>query len=187
MLNKLRARVSEVFRPIAVAFARSGLTPNEITVIGFAVSLLSAYLFYTRHQFWGGVLLLIAGLFDILDGAVAKITGKTTKLGGVLDSVMDRYSDLIVIAAIMIAGLTDLYIGTIALIGSVMVSYVRARGEVEGVKMSAVGLMERAERIVVLAVAAIAGYVWVGVIVLAVLTQFTVAQRLYFLWKSLKS
>jgi archaetidylinositol phosphate synthase len=186
MLNRLRTRVSATVRPVAAAFARSGLTPNQITVIGFVVSLFSAYLFFTRNQFFGGVLLLIAGFFDILDGAVAKITGKVTKFGGVLDSVLDRYSDLIVIAAIMIAGLCDLYSGTIALIGSVMVSYIRSRGEVEGIKMASVGLMERAERIVVLAVFALVGYVWIGVIVLAVLTQFTVAQRLYFLWKNLK-
>lgn len=187
MLNSLRSRVAAAIRPVALALARTGLSPNEITLIGFVISLLSAYAFFTVNQLWGGALLLLAGLFDILDGAVAKVSGKVTRFGGVLDSVLDRYSDLIILGSIMIARLSDPFWGMAAIIGSVMVSYVRGRGEVEGVKMSGVGLMERAERIVVLAVTALIGYVWFGVIILAILTQVTVAQRLYHLWKSLKA
>ena len=186
MLNKLRARVSAAIRPTATAIARSGLSPNSITVIGFLISIASAYAFFVSQQQWGGVILLLSGLFDILDGAVAKVSGKVTKFGGVLDSVLDRYSDLIILAAIVVGGLTNPIVGMVAIIGSVMVSYARARGELEGVKMASVGLMERAERIVVLAITALVGYVWIGVAVLAVLTNFTVAQRMYHSWKSLK-
>jgi archaetidylinositol phosphate synthase len=108
-----------------------------------------------------------------------------TKFGGVLDSTLDRYSDLIIIGAIVIAGLCNLIWGIIAIIGSVMVSYVRARGELEGVKMAGVGLMERAERIIILAAFAIASFTWLGIIIIAVLTNFTVGQRLYHLWMEL--
>ncbi len=186
LLNKLRSRIGGALNPLASAIARSGISPNAITFIGFLVCLASAYLFYTAEPLWGGIVLLLSGFFDIIDGAVARASGKVSRWGGVLDSTLDRYSDLAVLAAILLAGLCDPIAGAAALIGSVMVSYVRAKGELESVKMSSVGLMERAERIVVLAAAAVAGYTWVGVIVLAVLTQFTVLQRLYHIWKSLR-
>jgi len=185
LLNKVRSSIASAMKPIASSVASLGLTPNQITVIGLLISLLSAYAFFWPHQLWGGILLLVAGFFDILDGAVAKVTGRVTRLGGVLDSVLDRYSDLIIIGAILLAGLCDPLWGIIAMIGSVMVSYIRARGEVEGVNMSSVGLMERAERMVILAVSAIVGYTWAGIILLAILTHVTVAQRLWYLRKSL--
>jgi archaetidylinositol phosphate synthase len=152
-------------------------------VVGFLVSILSAYFFYVSQPVFGGIVLLLAGFFDILDGGVAKVSGKVTKFGAVLDATLDRYSDLIIIGAIIIAGLCNPIWGIIAIIGSVMVSYVRAKGELEGVKMAGVGVMERAERILILAVFAIASYTWLGIIILAVLTNFTVAQRLYHVWK----
>lgn len=175
-----------MIKPVVSAVARSGITPNQLTLIGFGISLLSAYAFFSLQQAIGGILLLVSGLFDILDGGVAKISGRVTKFGGVLDSTLDRYSDAIVIGAIIVARLSDPISGVAALTGSVLVSYIRARGEIEGVKMSGVGIMERAERIVVLAVTALVGYVWVGVLVLAVLTQVTAIQRLYHLRKALK-
>lgn len=185
MLNKIRSSIASALKPVASSLAALGLSPNQITIIGLLISLLSAYVFYLSFQFWGGLLLLLAGFFDIIDGAVARITGKVTKWGGVLDSILDRYSDLIIIGAILLAGLCNPLWGVIAVIGSVMVSYIRARGEVEGVKMSSVGLMERAERLVILAVSAILGYTWAGIILLAILTHITVAHRLWYLRRSL--
>ena len=185
MLNKIRSGIASALRPVASSFAALGLSPNHITVIGLLVSIFSAYAFYLSFQLWGGILLLLAGFFDIIDGAVARITGKVTRWGGVLDSILDRYSDLIVIGAILLAGLCDPLWGVIAIIGSVMVSYIRARGEAEGINMSSVGLMERAERMVILAVSAIVGYTWAGIVLLAVLTHLTVAQRLLYLRRSL--
>ncbi|MBM5805042.1 MAG: CDP-alcohol phosphatidyltransferase family protein [Candidatus Verstraetearchaeota archaeon] len=185
MLNRIRSAVASALKPVASSLAALGLSPNQITVIGLVVSVLSAYVFYLSYPLWGGILLLLAGFFDIIDGAVARITGKVTKLGGILDSILDRYSDLIVIGAILLAGLCDPLWGIIAMIGSVMVSYIRARGEVEGVNMSSVGLMERAERMVILAISAIVGYTWAGIILLAILTHITVAQRLWHLMRSL--
>jgi archaetidylinositol phosphate synthase len=185
LLNKIRSAVASALKPVASSIAAMGLSPNQITVIGLLVSILSAYAFYLSYQFWGGILLLFAGFLDIIDGAVARITGKVTKWGGVLDSILDRYSDLIIIGAILLAGLCDPLWGVIAIIGSVMISYVRARGEVEGISTSSVGLMERAERMVILAVSAIVGYTWTGIILLAILTHVTVAQRLWHLRRSL--
>jgi archaetidylinositol phosphate synthase len=185
LLDGLRSKVSAVLNPLFLALASSGISPNTITIVGFLVSILSAYFFYVAQPLYGGIILLLSGFFDILDGGVAKVSGKVTKFGGVLDSTLDRYSDLIIIGAIVIAGLCNPIWGIIAIIGSVMVSYVRAKGELEGVKMAGVGVMERAERIVILAIFAIASYTWLGIIILAVLTNFTVAQRLYHVWKVL--
>ncbi|MEN3037507.1 MAG: archaetidylinositol phosphate synthase [Candidatus Methanosuratincola petrocarbonis] len=185
VLNRLRGAVSRVTRPIASAVARSGIPPNAITFVGFLVSLVAAYAFYRSAPVLGGLVLLLSGLFDIIDGAVARASGRVTKWGGVLDSVLDRYSDLAVVGAIAISGLCNPVTGIAAMIGSVMVSYVRARGEVEKVGMAAVGLMERAERMVLVSATAILGILDIGMMLLALLTNITVLQRLYHVWRSL--
>ncbi|MEJ5293565.1 MAG: archaetidylinositol phosphate synthase [Candidatus Methanosuratincola sp.] len=185
VLNRLRGAVSRLTRPIASAVARSGIPPNVITFVGFLVSLVAAYAFYRSAPVLGGLVLLLSGLFDIIDGAVARASGRVTKWGGILDSVLDRYSDLAVVGAIAISGLCNPVVGIAAMIGSVMVSYVRARGEVEKVGMSAVGLMERAERIVLVSATAILGILDIGMMLLALLTNITVLQRLYHVWRSL--
>lgn len=185
MLNSLRAALSSAMRPIARGVASTGITPNQITVIGFAFSLLAAWFFYSALPFWGGLLILVTGFFDVLDGAVAKVSGKVTKFGGVLDSTLDRYSDMAIIGSIILGGLCDPLWGILAMIGSFIVSYVRARGEVEGVWMAGVGIMERAERLIVLTVAALIGYTWAGIILLAILANLTALQRLYHIRKKL--
>ena len=185
MLNSLRAALSSAIRPIARGVASTGITPNQITVIGFAFSLLAAWFFYSALPFWGGLLILVTGFFDVLDGAVAKVSGKVTKFGGVLDSTLDRYSDMAIIGSIILGGLCDPLWGILAMIGSFIVSYVRARGEVEGVWMAGVGIMERAERLIVLTVAALIGYTWAGIILLAILANLTALQRLYHIRKKL--
>jgi archaetidylinositol phosphate synthase len=187
LLNRLRESLSLAMRPVAKGVASTGITPNQITIIGFLVSLIAAYFFFITLQFWGGLLILLTGFFDILDGAVAKASGKVSRWGGVLDSTLDRYSDLAIIGAIILGGLCDPLWGILAMIGSVMVSYVRARSELEGVKMAGVGFMERAERLILLTVAALLGYTWAGIILLALLTNFTVLQRLYHAQKGLGS
>lgn len=185
LLNSLRAALSSVMKPVASGVASTGITPNQITVFGFAVSILAAYFFYTAQPLWGGLLILLTGFFDILDGAVAKVSGKVTKFGGALDSTLDRYSDMAIIGGMILGGLCDPVLGILAMAGSFMVSYIRARGEVEGVKMAGVGLMERAERLIVLTVAALAGYAWAGILLLAVLANFTALQRLFHIRREL--
>ncbi|MCQ5362012.1 MAG: archaetidylinositol phosphate synthase [Candidatus Methanomethylicia archaeon] len=186
MLNKVKERVSAAIKPIAGSMVALGLSPNHVTIIGFALSLTSAYAFFSSSAQLGGILLLLAGLFDVLDGAVARISGRVTKWGGVLDSTLDRYSDIAIISGIILGGLCDTFWGLLSIMGSVMVSYVRARGEVEGVKLSSVGLMERAERMVLIAVSALVGYTWAGIVLLAILTNITVCQRLVRVRASLR-
>jgi len=187
LLNRLREALSSAMKPVASSVASTGITPNQITIVGFFVSIVAGYFFFAASPLWGGIFILATGFFDILDGAVAKASGRVSKFGGILDSTLDRYSDLVIIGAIILGGLCDPVWGILAIVGSFMVSYVRARSELEGVKMAGVGLMERAERLIVLTVAALLGYTWAGIILVALLANFTALQRLYHAWKELRN
>jgi len=127
----------------------------------------------------------------MLDGALARLCQKTTPFGGFLDSLLDRYADSAVYVGIIFGGLCTVPWGLLALIGSLLVSYSRARAEAAGIKMEAIGLAERAERIIIIAAATIAeiffaGIIEAGMILLAVLTNLTVLQRSLYAYKALK-
>ena len=137
------------------------------------------------------VLLLASGFCDTLDGILARNYQQATPFGGFFDSLLDRYADAAVYTGIIISGLCNLFAGLVALAGSLMVSYSRARAEAAGIKMESIGLAERPERIIILAFATIAAIFWlpalnIGVILLAVLSNFTVLQRGWHVYKSLK-
>ena len=173
-----------------------GLTPNRVSAIGIilAISSALAYWHWQINQFlqiFAPFLLLISGFCDALDGAIARLYRETTTFGGFLDSLLDRYADAIVFLGIIIGGLCHPFWGLIALIGSLMVSYTRARAEATGVKMEAVGVAERAERLIILAIASFIGIFrlealnW-GIILLAFLSNFTVLQRVVYFYKASK-
>jgi archaetidylinositol phosphate synthase len=194
----------------ANAAHRIGLTPNKISAIGFILALASAvsYALNTAQSPWWLILavvfLLSSGFCDTLDGIVARTFQQTTVFGGFFDSVLDRYADAAVFAAIIIAGLSNpswdgpfwgpvwgVVWGLAALSGSMMVSYTRARAEAAGIKMESVGLAERAERMLILAVVSIIAFFWLpalgyGIAVLAVLANFTVIQRALHVYRTLK-
>ena len=145
------------------------------------------------------VLLLASGFCDTLDGIIARTFQQATVFGGFFDSVLDRYADAAVYAAIIIAGLCNPAWGTIwgpvwglaALSGSLLVSYSRARAEAAGIKMESVGFAERAERMLILAAVSIIAFFWLpalgyGIVLLAVLSNFTVIQRAFHVYKELK-
>jgi archaetidylinositol phosphate synthase len=168
-----------------------GITPNILTILGFLVSLGAAYGYLTwefnkERLLISGVLILISGFIDAVDGVLARSTGKVSSFGGFLDSVADRYSDAVAISGLILGGLCNPFIGLAALIGSLMVSYTRSRAEVERVKMAGIGLAERGERMIFLALCSLTAFWWLpalnwGTLVLAILTHFTVIQRgLYF-------
>ena len=189
----------------ANAAHKLGLTPNKISVIGFILALASAvsYVLVTAESSWllilAVVFLLASGFCDTLDGIVARTFQQTTVFGGFFDSMLDRYADAALYAAIIIAGLCNLSWGPVwgavwglaALTGSVMVSYTRARAEAAGIKMESVGFAERAERMLILAVVSIIAFFWLpalgyGIAVLAVLANITVIQRALHVYKILK-
>ena len=171
--------------PVGNAFARTGLSPNAFTLIGLAVGVVAAILFAYGMPLWAGFVLLLCGFFDLIDGAVARVTGRETAFGGVLDSVVDRYVDFLIFAGIIYAGLAEAGFlpgwawGILAITGSLMVSYTRSRAEAAGSGKLDVGIAERAERILILAIGALVGYTQYAVVLIVILTHLTVAQRLF--------
>ena len=189
VLSRVRDRASRLIDPVAKAFARTGITPNVFTLIGLVVGVVAALLFAYGMQLWAGFVLILCGFFDIIDGAVARLTGRETAFGGVLDSVVDRYVDFLIFAGIVYAfingGLAEAGLlsgwawGVLAIVGSLMVSYTRARAEAVGSGKLDVGIVERGERIIILAVGALMGYTQYAVVLIVILTHLTVAQRLF--------
>jgi len=193
MLTKLKAKVQSAIAAQAKTANKIGLTPNMISVVGIVLAFLAA-LAYTRghvNLILAVVLLLLSGYCDVLDGAIARLCEKATPFGGFLDSLLDRYADSAVYAGIILGGLCTIPWGLIALIGSLLVSYTRARAEAADVKMETIGIAERAERILILAVASLTeifltNAVEAAIILLAILTNLTVLQRSIHTYKALK-
>jgi archaetidylinositol phosphate synthase len=190
-VNVVSNNLKKIFEKVAVSavptLTRMGITPNILTILGVMASIAAGlcYLKWDVDQILliiGGVLVLVSGLLDAFDGVLARATNRVSVFGGFFDSVSDRYSDAIVLAAIIVSDLCDPLWGMAALIGSMMVSYSRARAESEGIKMASVGFAERAERMLIIAIVSIISYYkldvmnW-GIALLAILANYTVYQR----------
>ncbi len=193
----MKKKVQELLTTEAKIAHKLGFTPNCISAIGFILAFASAvsYVLTSTTQPWflilAVVFLLTSGFCDTLDGIVARTYGQTTVFGGFFDSVLDRYADAAVYAAIIIAGLCNQIWGLAALAGSILVSYTRARAEAVGIKMESVGFAERAERMLILAAVSIIAFWWLpaldyGIILLAVISNLTVIQRALYVYKTLK-
>jgi CDP-diacylglycerol--glycerol-3-phosphate 3-phosphatidyltransferase len=172
--------------------ARLGLTPNAITTIGLILNVLVAVIIARGELKLGGVLLLIASGFDMLDGAVARASGSVTKFGGFLDSTIDRYSEVIVYGGVLayLLGEGDYRIGALlvfaATAGSLLISYARARAEAAGFRAS-VGLLARPERVLVLAIGLLIEQPIAALWILAVGTHLTVFTRMAHVWRISRS
>ena len=196
MLTKLKEKVQQLLMFEAGAAHKLGLTPNMITTIGLVLAFLSAFAYAEWHFHYtvpwlAFILLLISGFCDVLDGVVARVYGKATVFGGFLDSLLDRYADAVVFVGIAIGGACDYRAGLLAIIGSLLVSYSRARAEAAGLNMESVGLAERAERMLILLLTTLIAVYWfpalnMGVIVIAVLANVTVVQRAVYVYTKTK-
>lgn len=179
----MKERVRKIIAPVATSIAAMGITPNILTLVGFAVGMISVFFFAQSKEFLGGIFLLVCGIFDLLDGAVAKFGGMITAFGGVLDSTIDRLVDFAVLAAVAYGGLAEagwlpgwLWC-FLAIEGSFLVSYVRARAEAAGAKEMDVGLGERPERMLILGAGALAGCIRYAVVIVAFLANLTAFHR----------
>jgi CDP-diacylglycerol--glycerol-3-phosphate 3-phosphatidyltransferase len=177
-----------LYKVLSKVFGERG-NPNSFTLMGFLATLIASI--FILKEFWvaAGLMIILSGLFDLFDGVVARKSGKVTAFGGFLDSVLDRYSDLLLLLALLIyylnKGNSALVILTFFVaIGTVLIPYVRAKAESIQIPCS-VGLMERAERIILLSVGTL--FQWMEPIlwILAILTHFTVLQRIFYVWKKL--
>jgi CDP-diacylglycerol--glycerol-3-phosphate 3-phosphatidyltransferase len=165
------------------------LPPNTITITGFIVTIIASIVL-TQHLFFGGLLIIIGSLFDMFDGISARMYNKVTEFGAFLDSVIDRYSDSILLTGfawyfLKRGSVTGALLSVGTMIGALVISYARARAEGLG-KECKTGLMERPERIVFMSVAALTGLVLPIMAVMFVLTHYTVIQRIYYVKKQME-
>ena len=194
--SRLKEKLEGVFAAGATPLASLGLTPNTLTALGLITSTIAAwsYLNWRTDRTYlaiAGTLILLSGLIDALDGALARKLGKVSASGAFLDSVSDRYSDAVVLSAIVVSELCNPSWGLAAIVGSLMVSYSRARAEAAGVAMIAIGLAERAERMIFLVLVTYGSFFrldllgW-GIIILAVAANLTVVQRAVHFFNNVK-
>jgi archaetidylinositol phosphate synthase len=196
MLSKLKEKVQSLLSTEARIALKMGLSPNAISIIGLIFSIFSgAAYFFSLNQTWflfvAAALLLISGFCDVLDGVLARTYDQETIFGGFFDSLLDRHSESVVYIGIIAGGLCSPFWGMLALVGALLVSYSRAKAEAVGIKMMSIGLMERAERILLLIGSSIIAFFWlpalnIGIISLAILSNFTVIQRALYVYVSLK-
>ena len=175
--------------PLAVALGKVGLSPNKVTMLGLLVSGGTAYWISEGNFLSGGILLLFAALMDMADGALARHFGTASPRGALLDSTIDRVAEAVVFLGLLVYYLDPLSIPEVvlinlALIGSFMVSYLRARGEGLGIDCK-VGIMTRPERVLVLAAGLILGQVTVALAVIASLAAFTSLHRFVHIYRAL--
>ena len=180
--EKIGDTLGRVLDSIVRGFAASGVNPNFLTFIGFGINLLAAYLFAYGYFRWAGLTIILAGVFDMTDGRVARLEGRVTPFGGFYDSVMDRYSDLCLLIGLLIYyGRINrfLYVSlvAVAMIGSVMVSYTRARAE-NVIPSCKVGFLERPERVVLIIIGAMFDRMAPVLWLIAVLSNVTVIHRI---------
>ena len=171
--------------------ARTGISPDQVTVLGLLANCAAAFFIarWDLSYLMIGVLIWVAGFFDALDGSVARTTGRVTAFGNFFDSVLDRYSDSVIYFGILVRFLRSgnsnyVILAAIAMIGSLAVSYVRAKAESLGLKCE-VGFMPRTVRIVSLGAAFCIGQVFWGLLIVALLSHLTVLQRILYVRKSL--
>lgn len=187
MLGALKDNIRNWFLPLA---RNIPLSPNTLTLIGLIVSVVAAIQFARGFLILGAFTILLSGIFDVFDGAVARANGLCTAFGAVLDSVCDRYADALIYVGIIYGLISGSIVQVdflsvpmwfwtvIAIIGSYLVSYTRSRAEAAGAREMDVGIAERPERLIILVAGALTGMLGLAIIIIVVLTHITVIQRL---------
>ena len=177
--------------PLVPLISRLKLTPDIMTTIGLIVNLVAAVVIGFGHLFWGGIIFLLAGLFDLLDGALARYMQKTTSFGALFDSTVDRVTEgALFLSFIFITGAGiwpysvtwQLVLIFLALIGSFLTSYIRARAEGLNIDCT-VGLFTRVERVIILALGLLLSQVFIALAIVVVLSFVTVTQRFVHVWR----
>ncbi|HEU5210444.1 MAG TPA: CDP-alcohol phosphatidyltransferase family protein [Longimicrobiales bacterium] len=197
-LDSLRGAVYGIIDPLTDWLSAKRVHPNALTTIGFFVTCSSALAYHQHHVRTAGFLILLGGFFDILDGRVARLTGLGSKFGAFYDSTLDRISEIVVFLGLLslyndyrleLGDVGMIYLIMLAMAGSLMISYTRARAEAMGLDCR-VGLMPRAERVVLLGAASLFfGEAWDGlvlkgvILILAVLTNLTAFQRIVWVYQ----
>ena len=188
MLNNLRDSLQPHLEKIGKGFASTGISPNGWSCIGLTFAFASAFIYGWNIEFSliiGGIVLLIAGFFDIVDGQVARVSQKVTRTGGFLDSVFDKIAEVTIFLGILIGGFAEPYLVFLAITLSLLVSYTRSRAESLGVKLQGIGIGERAERLLVIAIIGIIGFLEYAIIIVIIIAGITLIQRIIVTVKAL--
>ena len=189
MLNNLRATLAPALEKIGKGFAATGLSANFWTFVGLGFALLSAVVYGMGIEsglIIGGVLLLVSGFFDMIDGQVARVTGKTSKKGSYLDSMFDKIAETAIFLGILVGGYAEPYLVLLAITLSLLVSYARAKSDALNIKLQGVGIGERAERLLVIAIIGIIGYMEPAVLIVVIIAGVTLIQRMIVTAKNIK-
>ncbi|MEE8148005.1 MAG: CDP-alcohol phosphatidyltransferase family protein [Longimicrobiales bacterium] len=190
--------IDVIVDPVTRWLVDRGVHPNALTTAGFVTTVAAGVLYGQDHVRWAGLLVLVGGAFDIFDGRVARLSGLASKFGSFYDSTLDRISEIVVYLGLLslynqyqtdLQDIGMIYAIMLAMGGSLMISYTRARAEAMGLDCS-VGLMQRAERIVLLGLGSVMfGLMWDGlvlsavIVIVAVLTNITAFHRIYWVYK----
>jgi CDP-diacylglycerol--glycerol-3-phosphate 3-phosphatidyltransferase len=190
LTDRVRQWSRGIINPIARVVSRTGISPNGITVIGFLLMVGVGLVLSQGYLRLAGVLLIVAAFFDAIDGALARMQDRVTPFGAFFDSTMDRYAEAAVFLGVLIYFLrqgasTEVVLTYIAIIGSLMVSYTRARGEGLGVSIRG-GLLSRLERMVILVLFLLLNQLAIALWILAPLTNLTALQRIWLTWRAMR-
>lgn len=186
-----RLLVAWAVEPIGRWLSKTALSPNLLTLVAFIIGMAASFLVSQGILLFGGIVLLLSGLFDLLDGALARAKSQVTKFGAVLDSTLDRVSEALIFLALIYFVLYRDSQGVLVILSgaglasSFMISYVKARAEGLEIECN-VGLFTRAERIIVLALGLMLNQLVIALTLLLVLSVVTIVQRLYRVWDSTK-
>ncbi len=195
MLNNFRESLKPTLEKLGAIFGSTGLSPNFWTGLGLALAFVSSIIYglngiispYFSAAIIGGILLLISGFFDMVDGQVARYTKKVTKKGGFLDSVFDKIAEVAIFGGLLVGGFTEPIWVLLAITLSLLVSYARSRAESLGIKMQGIGIGERAERLLVIAIIGmIPGLMPYAIGVVIVIAGITFVQRIILTSKNIK-
>ena len=189
MLNNLRGMLRPILEKIGRTCAATGLSPNFWTGIGLAFAIASAVTYGLAPEFGlviGGILLLISGFFDMVDGQVARVTGKTSDRGQYLDSMSDKIAEVAIFLGILVGGYADPYLVFLAASISLLVSYARAKSDIINIKLQGIGIGERAERLLVIAIIGMIGFMEPAVIIVIIIAAITLIQRIIFTNRNIK-
>ncbi len=189
VLNNLRDTLRPTLEKIGKGFASTGLSANFWTFVGLGFALLSAVVYGMEMEFGliiGGVLLLVSGFFDMIDGQVARVTGKTSKKGEYLDSMFDKIAEVAIFLGILVGGYAEPYLVLLAITLSLLVSYARSKSDIINIKLQGIGIGERAERLLVIAIIGIIGFMDYAVIIVVTIAGITLIQRMIYTAKNIK-
>ena len=183
----LRRIFKNLLNRIAGYFNKIGVKPNFVTIAGLVGNLIAGVFIAQGMLLWGGMIAMIAGPFDALDGAIARLRGEDGLYGGFVDSVTDRYSEIALYGGLLVyfnqtGNWGDALLVFFSAIGSILVSYTRARAEALGYSAK-IGLLTRVERYLILIPGIIIGYPRIALWILAILTNFTALQRILYVRK----